>query len=66
MPSKKDIILSGLGWGRLPLHMINDEINPKRLVHLPELDDDDEATIYLCKKKSKPTGKVAKFIWDCF
>ncbi len=65
-PSKKDIILNGLGWGRLPSHMIDEEIRSKRLVHLSGLDDDDEATIYLCKKKSKPTGKVAKFIWNCF
>lgn len=65
-PSKKDIILNGLGWGRLPSHMIDDEIESKRLIHLSELDDDDEVTVYLCKKKSKPTGRVAEFIWNCF
>jgi DNA-binding transcriptional LysR family regulator len=65
-PSKKDIILSGLGWGRLPAHMVDKEINSKRLVHLTQLEDDDDVTIYLCKKKNKSIGKVAKFIWDSF
>ncbi len=65
-PSKKELILNSLGWGRLPSHMVDEEIASKRLVHLSHLDDDDEVTIYLCKKKDKPMGKVAKFIWARF
>jgi len=63
-PSKKELIVSGLGWGRLPSHMIEKELKSKQLIHLTKFKDDDEVTVYLCKKKNRSIGKVAKFIWD--
>lgn len=65
-PSKKEIILNGLGWGRLPLHTVEKEIKSGKLIHLANFKDDDKVDVYLCRKKEKPMGKVAQFIWDCF
>lgn len=64
MASKKDIILEGLGWGRLPLHEIKSELKLGSLIHLKELNDDDSIQFYMAKRKNYYPGKVAKFIWD--
>ncbi len=54
--TKKQIILSGHGWGRLPLHMICDELNPSalqkglKIAFVTGVDDDrvwvDKYTVY--------------------
>jgi DNA-binding transcriptional LysR family regulator len=65
-PSKRDIIMNGLGWGRLPLHTIKSDLKNKSLTHLSKFNDDDEVSMYLCKRKTGFTGKVASLIWDSF
>lgn len=65
-PSKREIIVNGLGWGRLPCHVIDEDLRQGRLVHLDKLEDDDKVEIYLCKQKNKRMGKVATFIWESF
>lgn len=62
--SKKEIILNGLGWGRLPNHVCKHELKQKKLIHLEKFDSDDTAKIYVGHLKSKSLGKVAQFIWD--
>jgi len=64
--SKKDLILNGLGWGRLPDHFVRDEIKKKKLIHLKNLNYDHSVDIYLCKKKSKPFGPVTQALWEAF
>lgn len=64
-PSKKEIILNGLGWGRLPVHEIHNELASGKLSHLKQFNDDDVVEIYLCSHKKK-RGKVAQRIWDAF
>ncbi|MCJ8276694.1 MAG: LysR family transcriptional regulator [Bdellovibrionales bacterium] len=65
-PSKREIILNGLGWGRLPEHIVKKDIKKKKLTHLKAFKDDDTVDFYLCKKKDTQMGQVAQFIWDCF
>lgn len=65
-PSKREIIVNGLGWGRLPCHVIEKDLKQGRLVHLSKFKDDDTVDIYLCKPKNKSMGKVATFIWESF
>jgi DNA-binding transcriptional LysR family regulator len=62
--SKKEVIMNGLGWGRLPLHEIASELKSGKLVHLKEFKDDDSAQAYIAKRKNFPLGKVAHFIWE--
>ena len=65
-PSKKEIIMNGLGWGRMPTHTVDSEIQDAKLVHLSHLEDDDEVEVFLCKRAGQFFGKVAQFIWDAF
>ncbi|OIQ20001.1 MAG: hypothetical protein BM556_05805 [Bacteriovorax sp. MedPE-SWde] len=65
-PSKKDIIMNGLGWGRLPLHIVKDEIRKGTLTHLKKFKDDDEVEMYICKRKNAFMGQVSQMIWDSF
>lgn len=63
-PSKKEIILNGLGWGRLPEELIKKELQQGKLVHLNWLKDDDITPIYACRKKNSYIGEVATFMWN--
>ncbi|OUR95650.1 hypothetical protein A9Q84_14200 [Halobacteriovorax marinus] len=65
-PSKKDIIMNGLGWGRLPLHVVEEEIKNGKLTHLKNFKDDDEVEMYICKRKNAFMGQVSQLIWDSF
>lgn len=65
-PSKREIILNGLGWGRLPEHIVADDIKAGRLAHLKRFKDDDVVEFFLCKRKGSEMGKVSQFIWDNF
>lgn len=64
--SKHDIISHGLGWGRLPLPLIQNDLDADRLVQLDWLEDDDITPIYISRKKNKMKGKVAEFVWNSF
>ena len=64
--SKHEIIVQGLGWGRLPLPLISDDLKANKLVTLDWLKDDNITPIYIAKKKNKLKGKVAEFVWDSF
>jgi DNA-binding transcriptional LysR family regulator len=61
--SKKEIILNGLGWGRLPDHDIKEELKSKQLVHLKALKIDDKVPVYLARRKQNSHGKVSELIW---
>lgn len=66
--SKKDIITKGIGWGRLPNHMIQEALQTKSLIHLRHLDRNQQMVmkVYLCRKKNKQHGRVNEFIWNQF
>ncbi len=62
---KREIIMAGLGWGHLPAHSIEREIDEKKLmildfedIHPRELD------IKLIRHKKHQLGVVAKTLWD--
>ncbi len=66
LATKKELIKLGLGWGRLPLHEIEEDLNEGSLFHLRHLKRDDSMDICVAYKKDKAIGKVAKFLWDFF
>ena len=65
MQSKKSIITSGLGWGRLPLFQIEDELSSGNLIamNLIGMIPDRDVTIYLARNKNIPMGSVSKKLW---
>ncbi|MFY0662818.1 MAG: substrate-binding domain-containing protein [Shimia sp.] len=63
MSTKKDLLLAGLGWGRLPDHMVEAEIARGDLVCLPTLGD---LTLPICltKRAGQVLGPVGRRIWE--
>ncbi|KZK98984.1 LysR family transcriptional regulator [Pseudovibrio sp. Ad26] len=65
MSTKKQLITSGLGWGRLPDHMVEKEIARGDLIILPTLGD---LSLPLCltKRANQTLGPVGRMIWTYF
>ena len=62
---KREIILSGLGWGHLPRNTIEQELKEKKIVIL-KFDDIHpcDLEINLIRLKKQQLGPVAKKLWD--
>mgnify|MGYP003386903463 CR=1 FL=1 len=63
--TKKILITSGLGWGRLPRHLIEKELKNDELICLTN-QGDLTLPIYISKLKNRIMGPVALKIWDHF
>jgi len=64
--SKRDLIISGMGWGRLPEHLIQDDLANNRLARI-SLDDFVTKTAlnyHAIKLKSRLLGPVASKLWQ--
>ena len=65
--TKKEIILAGMGWGSLPLHMMTKELANGDLVALEaEGMQMTEVSAYLVKNKRSKLGPVATELWELF
>lgn len=64
--TKKTLIMSGIGWGRLPDYMIKDELQSKALVAVQLQDFDTHVALnyQAIKLKSKLLGPVATKLWQ--
>ncbi len=65
--TKKDIILSGLGWGHLPNHSIEKELELGELkaISIPSFVSF-IGTIYMIRNIHKPLGPISKELWEKF
>ena len=63
MATKKELILAGLGWGRLPDHMVEKELSDGYLESLPKLGDL-SLPICLTKRAGHHLGPVGRRIWE--
>jgi DNA-binding transcriptional LysR family regulator len=62
--TKQRIICSGKGWGRMPYHLVAQDIKNGILTPLQSPDFKRFfAPIYLVRKKNKPVGTVAQALW---
>ncbi|MGE5086453.1 MAG: LysR family transcriptional regulator [Bacillota bacterium] len=62
--TKKALLEAGLGWGRMPDHLVAEEIKKNSLVPLavkPTL-----GHMHIAKLSSRELGPCGKFIWDHF
>ncbi|MBF0236119.1 MAG: LysR family transcriptional regulator [SAR324 cluster bacterium] len=66
--TKKQIILSGMGWGRLPEHLIQAELRDGRLVRLEIENYPSPARleIKVLRKHDHPMGPVTSDLWNMF
>lgn len=63
--TKKRIIASGMGWGRMPMHMVKDEIENGELLLLGNEEFSPlKIDIKAVRKKEKPLGPVAAGLWE--
>jgi len=65
LTSKKALITAGLGWGRMPYHMVEKEIKNKQLICL-DTQGELNLPVYVTKLKNKALGPVALKIWNYF
>ncbi len=64
--TKKTLIMSGMGWGRLPDYMIENELDSKVLVaiNLNDFDSYIALSYQVIKLKSRLLGPVASKLWQ--
>ena len=63
---KKNLIMSGLGWGRLPAHLIQQELEAGKIValDLPDYECRRRFPLSIYRHKDCRTGPVMDCIWD--
>jgi len=63
--TKLRILSAGKGWGRMPLHLVAQDIQAGYLTMLPTTSFPHFfAPISLVRKKEKPKGKIEQVLWD--
>ncbi len=61
---KKEIIMAGLAWGRLPEYQIREELATRRLVPLKTRTVKPvEVEMHIVRKKGRFTGSISEHIW---
>jgi DNA-binding transcriptional LysR family regulator len=65
--TKKQLILAGLGWGRLPQHLIEDELNSGELVCLDiKTVRTADVEIQVVRNINQPAGPIVTSMWEDF
>jgi len=66
--TKKEIILAGMGWGRLHLHLIRAELAAGKLVPLQITDYQTRMEIEICifRRRDQVAGPVSHALWQAF
>ena len=64
----RDLVLKGLGYASLPLHLISDDLKKKRLIRLPFHMESiqDQAPIYLIWASGRTFGKAGQWLINAF
>ena len=63
--AKKEIIMSGMGWGGLPEYKVRQELAAGELVRLYVSGFDiRQSQLYLIRRMDKPVGVVSQAIWQ--
>lgn len=62
---KRRIIKSGTGWGRMPMHLVAEDIEKGELVALQSTEFQSIAIpIYMVRKRGRPPGQVEQQLWQ--
>ena len=64
--AKKELIYSGLGWGRLPAHVISKELETGEFVSLETFIEALEVEIFIGRRRGERHGKVSEAFWEMF
>ena len=65
---KKQLLVAGLGWGRLPEHLIAEELAQDRLrdIVLPHTHLSFEIEVFIFRQRRSAIGPVATHLWGAF
>ncbi len=64
---KKRIIAAGLGWGRLPRHLVEDEIGTGELLPMTSVEFPPvRYPVKMLRRKNRPAGPVEDKLWTLF
>lgn len=64
---KKELLVAGLGWGRMPKHLIEDELRSGVLIDISSRSlVQEKLDIVMMSSSKKPQGPVAKRFWEMF
>jgi DNA-binding transcriptional LysR family regulator len=65
---KKHLLLAGLGWGRLPEHLIAEDLAQGKLrgIVLLHTHLSFESDVFVFRQRSLARGPVAAYLWDSF
>ena len=63
---KKTLLSMGMGWSRLPIHMVSSELEAGRLIRLQVENFPSESwmPIYLIRRRDRPLSLEANDLWD--
>ncbi|MEM9491408.1 MAG: substrate-binding domain-containing protein, partial [Myxococcota bacterium] len=66
--TKKELLLTGLGWGRMPVHLIADDLISRRLVpiRVPGIAVGTSSDTVLVRRRDRPVGPIGTRIWQEF
>ncbi|MCJ8314057.1 MAG: LysR family transcriptional regulator [Saccharospirillaceae bacterium] len=66
--TKKELTIAGLGWGRLPKHLITQELEKGQLIpfNVEGVPTTAEATVMLVRKRDSIIGPVGSRLWNLF
>lgn len=65
---KKELLMAGLGWGRMPRHLIDDELASARLlpIDVPGIPISFKADIAIVRMQGRPVGPISERMWQEF
>jgi DNA-binding transcriptional LysR family regulator len=66
LTAKRQIILDGLGWGRIPKHDMEKELKSGKLIHLDYIEEPRKLPIHIARRKSEDHGDVSCALWKIF
>jgi len=66
LTTKRILALSGMGWGRLPSHLVAEDLKSGTLktINLTDANNELKVTYYAVKKRTRMLGPVASQLWD--
>lgn len=65
--TKKDLILQGMGWGHMPLHLVERELRSGRLVSLEGRHfKRSKLDLVVARRRDAVVGPVARQLWESF
>ncbi|MGB0283353.1 MAG: LysR substrate-binding domain-containing protein, partial [Neptuniibacter sp.] len=63
---KKELLLAGMGWARIPMYLVSNAINEGRLseIQIERFNNRNRIPIYIIRLKDRTLSQVAAAFWQ--